>query len=328
MSIISIIFAMDANRTIGNNGNLPWHLPSDLQRFRSLTAERPIIMGRKTFESILARNGKPLPGRPNIVVTRAADTWNGKLADHPDMYHDCFFVSSLHDGIRLAQSDSEIFVIGGAEIYAQALPLAERMYFTQVGGTFDGDTKFPLFNKHDWETVHDETVLTDNCPYAFSYMKRIKARAKSATTTGDNLVNPLFAQHDGYDASIADIAQRGVCPFCTETFLWHPWPILHRIGDWVITRSGWPYKNAEHHFLIIGDRHINSITNMTPSDHSKVNALVAWATWRFDLKGYGVLSRSGDTNYTGSSVQHLHFHLIQPKLDSNGKACPVFFPIG
>lgn len=328
MTIISIIFAMDANRIIGNNSNLPWHLPSDLRRFREITAGYPVIMGRKTFESILAHNGNPLPGRTNVVITRNAELWHMKSTARPEKFRDCVFTPTLHDAIARFPQHNEIFIIGGAEIYAQATPIADRMYFTQVGGNFEGDTTFPLFNMNDWETVSDRAVHTDNHPYVFSVLHRRHRKNEGTRAIGDNLVNPAFARGDGYGHTIANIIKDGGCPFCPDHLLWHPWPILHRIGDWFITRNGWPYKNAEHHFLIIGERHISSITEMIRQDDAEVKALIEWAVNRYGLKGYGVLSRSGDTNRTGSSVQHFHFHLIQPELDFEGNVTPVWFPIG
>lgn len=326
--IISIIFAMNAARIIGNGSELPWHLPSDLKRFKELTTGKPVIMGRKTFESILTRNGKPLQNRKNIVVTRNSAHWAIRKESGDAIFRDCIFVPTIQEAIAQASTDAEVFVIGGAEIYAQALPIASRLYFTQVGGKFEGDIKFPQFNMHEWETVHDELVITDNHPYAFSVLERINRIAPSETASGENLVNPTFAKGDGYGAAIAEIQRDGMCPFCPETLLWHPWPILSRIGNWIITRSGWPYENAEYHFLLIGDRHITATTQMTLGDNEAVRLLTQWAVNRFSLVGYGLPSRSGDTNYTGATVQHLHFHLIQPKLGPDGKALTVWFPIG
>lgn len=324
---ISLIFAMNANRIIGNNDKLPWLLKSDLERFKELTIDHPVIMGRKTFESILARNGRPLPKRCNVVITRDVWSWKQKQADHPELFRNCVFVSSLHEGINLMRPELEVFIIGGAEIYAEALPIADRMYVTQVGGHFEGDVKFPLFNMNDWTTLYDELITTDNHPYAFSILER-RVRPKSSTTSGADLVNPTFAKSEGYGNTIAEIIAAGICPFCPETFLWHPWPILHRVGNWFITRSGWPYENAEHHFLIIGERHIISDIEMTEEDDMCVKVLTKWAVHKFDLKGWGRISRSGDTSYTGATVQHLHFHLIQARLGPDGKALPVYFPIG
>lgn len=329
MSILSIIFAMNANRIIGHKNGLPWSLPSDLQRFRNITSGKPVIMGRKTFESILARNGKPLPDRCNVVITRNATAWRRTRLEDLGRFRTCIFVSSLCEGISLMEPAPEIFIIGGAEIYKQALPFADRMYFTQISGDFAGDITFPLFNMNNWEMQREELVHTDNHPYVFSVLQRKPhTKTEQSRITGDNLVNPKFALRDGYCATIADIHAQKSCPFCPENFLWHPWPILQRYNGWFITRNGWPYENAEHHFLIIGERHIISTLQMTPGDNEAVHALSHWAIKQFGLTGYGLLSRSGDTNHTGSTVQHLHFHLIQPKIGADGKAQTVLFPIG
>lgn len=327
---VSLIFAMNAGRIIGNNGALPWHLPSDLKRFKELTTGHPVIMGRKTFESILARNGRGLPNRCNVVITRDIFTWRHRQKCEPEKFRNCVFVDSLREGILLMEPEPEVFIIGGAEIYEQALDIADQMYFTQIHGTFEGDVKFPLFNMNDWETMHDELVTTDEHPYAFSIMERAN-RAKSLATSLFNdkeLVNPTFAKSKEYGNTIADIINAGICPFCPDTFLWHPWPILHRVGNWAITRSGWPYENAEYHFLLIGDRHIITDTEMTTRDEICVRQLTKWAVGRFNLKGWGRIERSGNTDHTGATVQHLHFHLIQPKLGPDGKALTVWFPIG
>lgn len=325
---ISIIFAMNGDRIIGNKGDLPWHLPSDLNRFKHITIGHPVIMGRKTFEGILTHNGKPLPNRCNVVITRDLLTWKHRQKCEPERFRNCVFVDSLRQGILLMEPAPEVFVIGGAEIYAEALPLADKMYFTQVGGKFEGDTRFPQFNMHEWETVHDELVTTDNHPYAFSILERATRITSSSGVVGANLVNPTFAKSAGYGKTIAEIIEAGICPFCPETFLWHPWPILHRIDGWVLTRSGWPYENTEHHFLIIGDQHIISDIEMTTHDEFCVRELTRRAVEGFDLKGWGRIARSGDTDHTGATVQHLHFHLIQPKLGPDGKALTVWFPIG
>lgn len=328
MPIISLIFAMNGDRIIGNKGGLPWHLPSDLNRFKELTTGKPVIMGRKTLESILARNSKPLPGRLNVVITRDPDALIERRNMDPLLRNALLICSSLEDALTKLVAHPEIFIIGGAEIYTQALPLADRLYFTQVYGKFDGDTFFPRFNMHEWKTVHDEHVTADDHPYAFSILDRTHPIAPSGTTAGTDLVNPTFAKSAGYGKTIAEIIQEGICPFCPETFLWHPWPILRRIGNWIITRSGWPYENAEHHFLIIGDRHITADTDMDSHDELCVRQLTSWAVQTFNLKGWGRIVRSGETGHTGATVQHLHFHLIQPKLGADGKALTVWFPIG
>jgi len=130
--MIALVVAMAENNVIGKNNQLIWHLPADLKHFKNLTTGHPIIMGRKTFESI----GKPLPSRTNIVITRQEDFKpEGVLVAH-----------SLNEGLMLAQQlDANIFVIGGAEIYKQAMFLADTIYLTEVHHEFEGDTFFPEY---------------------------------------------------------------------------------------------------------------------------------------------------------------------------------------
>lgn len=139
---ISIIVAMAQNRTIGINNTLPWRCPEDLKHFKALTMGHHMIMGRKTFDSI----GKPLPGRTTVVVTRnAALKIDG-----------CVMANSLQHAIDLCKSDNEIFIVGGADIYAQALPLADTLYITEIQQHVDGDAHFPAFDLSEWnEVAHD-----------------------------------------------------------------------------------------------------------------------------------------------------------------------------
>lgn len=136
--IISLIVAMDEMRGIGKAGKLPWRLSSDLKRFKELTMGHHLIVGRKTFESI----GKPLPGRQMIVVTRNAGFKS----------EGCLVAGSVQDAFSLAQGrgETEVFVIGGAEIYAQALGVADRVYLTLVHAEVNADTFFPVLHDEGW----------------------------------------------------------------------------------------------------------------------------------------------------------------------------------
>ena len=126
--IISMIAAMSENRVIGANGKLPWHIPADLARFKSITMGHTVLMGRKTFESI----GRPLAGRRNIVLTRSLAEIEG-----------CRVARSLSEGIAAAEGDEEIFICGGEEVFREALPLCQRIYLTIVHGSYLGDAYFP-----------------------------------------------------------------------------------------------------------------------------------------------------------------------------------------
>jgi len=134
---------MSKNRVIGVNGKLPWHLPADLKRFRELTTGHHIIMGRKTFESLPKG---PLPNRTNIVVTRQ------KKFEASG----CVIAHSISEAVEKAKGDAETFIIGGAEIYKAALPMAHRIYLTLVDQTIDGDAFFPEFSNDEWTLVKED----------------------------------------------------------------------------------------------------------------------------------------------------------------------------
>lgn len=151
---VTLIAAMAANRTIGLDNRLPWRLPHDQRRFKRLTLGHDVVMGRKTFDSIR----KPLPGRRNLVVTRQED-WSA-----PGVV----VVHSVDEALEKACGD-EVFVVGGAEIYRQALPRADRIQLTLIDRAFPGDTFFPDFDPADWRLVEREDhPATDGIPsYSF-----------------------------------------------------------------------------------------------------------------------------------------------------------------
>lgn len=153
---ISIIAAMGSNRGLGFDNKLPWHLPDDLKRFKTLTTEHAIILGRKTYESI----GKPLPNRKNIVVTRNPNY------EAPG----CIVVPSMEAALREAAGDNEVFVIGGAEIYALGLPHADKMYLTLVDADVPASVFFPKFNEEGWHITKTEAHDKDEKhPYSFVF---------------------------------------------------------------------------------------------------------------------------------------------------------------
>lgn len=142
-SRISIISAMASNRAIGIRNTLPWQLPEDLKYFKALTMGHHIVMGRKTYDSI----GKPLPGRDTVIVTRNADY----------AVPGCLAVNSLDAALTVSHGDTEVFFVGGAELYRQALAIAHRIYLTEIQRVFDGDAFFPEFDTSQWvETTRDK----------------------------------------------------------------------------------------------------------------------------------------------------------------------------
>ena len=145
--ILSLIAAMDNNRLIGKDNDLPWHLPADLQHFKSVTMSKPILMGRKTYVSI----GRPLPGRQNIVLTRSTDV----------QIEGVTVVNSIEDAMKAAQDVEEVMVIGGSSIYELVLPEVDRMYLSFVDGEFEGDAWFPEFDEAEWEVIDEKAQAAD-----------------------------------------------------------------------------------------------------------------------------------------------------------------------
>lgn len=157
---------MAENRCIGKDNDLPWHIPEDLKRFKTITMGKPIIMGRKTFESIVARLGKPLPGRANIVVSRIGFTAEGATVC-PDIE------SAIQTAKDIAAKEEldEIFIGGGAQLYNLALPLTNRLYLTEVHQSVEGDAFFPAINKEDWQETEAEH-FNDSPAFSFLTLER------------------------------------------------------------------------------------------------------------------------------------------------------------
>jgi dihydrofolate reductase len=157
--IVSLLAAVADNGVIGRENRLPWHLPDDLKRFKSLTIGKPILMGRRTFESI----GKALPGRTNLVLTRSQD-WASPGA---------VVVHSVDEALDRAGHADELIVVGGAEIYRLALPYARRIYLTRVHGVVQGDTVFPVLEEREWrewrECECEEHSADDRHAFAMTF---------------------------------------------------------------------------------------------------------------------------------------------------------------
>ncbi|MBR2326271.1 MAG: dihydrofolate reductase [Alistipes sp.] len=139
--MVSIIVAIAENGVIGDKNSLLWDIKEDMRHFRTITTGHPVIMGRKTFESI----GRPLPKRINVVITRSDNTFEGCLVAH-----------SLEEAMAMFPPEEEIFIIGGAQIYGEALPLADRLYLTIVHRNYEGDTSFPALDMSQWRELSRE----------------------------------------------------------------------------------------------------------------------------------------------------------------------------
>ncbi len=145
--IISMVAAMAHNRIIGKDNQMPWHLPADFAWFRRCTMGKPVIMGRKTYDSI----GRPLPGRMNIVVTRNEDLQIEGVKT----------VTCLQDALEIVRDVEEVMIIGGGSFYEHCLPLANKLYLTFIDAEIDGDTQFPDWGE-DWKTDHSEHYQADD----------------------------------------------------------------------------------------------------------------------------------------------------------------------
>jgi len=164
--MLSIVVAMDRNRLIGRGNTLPWRLPADLKHFKAVTMGKPIVMGRRTYESI----GRPLPGRTNIVVSR----------DPRYAAPGCTVVPSIDAALAAADGAPEIMLIGGAQLYAELLPRARRIYLTRIDAAFEGDTWFPELAPGGWREVERSDHAPDGQnPYPFSFIL-LERRERSA----------------------------------------------------------------------------------------------------------------------------------------------------
>jgi dihydrofolate reductase len=160
--LVSLVVAMSENRVIGRDNSMPWHLPADLGHFKTLTLGKPIIMGRKTYESI----GRPLPGRQNIVLTRDA-TFQAP---------GCDLCASLEEAFELAGDAPEVMIIGGGALYEALLDTADMIYLTEIHADIQGDTWFPEINSSNWTEVSREPHAADernSLDYSFVTLERV-----------------------------------------------------------------------------------------------------------------------------------------------------------
>ena len=161
MTHLSLIAAMDSNHLIGCDNGLPWHLPADLAFFKQTTLGKPIVMGRKTHESI----GRPLPGRQNIVVT------------HNRSFEaaGCDIVTGIDEAMELCASQPEVMLIGGASLYQQSIDRADILYITKINHVFQGDTWFPDYDQKAWELENQEDFDPDeHNAYSYSFVKYVR----------------------------------------------------------------------------------------------------------------------------------------------------------
>jgi dihydrofolate reductase len=187
--IISLIVAMSKNRVIGNKQGIPWSIPEDMLYFQTMTHNCPVIMGRKTHESI----GMWLPNRKNIVISR-----NENYVPRAN----CFKASSIEEAIKKVENKSEIFIIGGSDIYTFALPLAKRIYLTSIDSNIDGDTTFPAFEyNHEWTLVIDKPGVVSPNKAGLNY--RFLVYEKDHDTDESDLVDTYMRRYNSLISKIS-----------------------------------------------------------------------------------------------------------------------------
>ncbi|MBI2888395.1 MAG: dihydrofolate reductase [Parcubacteria group bacterium] len=317
---ITLIVAMDENRAIGKDNKLPWNLPGDRKMFRIRTEGGTVIMGRKTYESILDALGKPLPGRKSIVLTR-----NKNYVVPAEFQNSVFLASSWEDALLKTHGTDEVFVIGGEEIYRLALPHAEWVIITRVATECDGDTFFPELSDKEWDIYYwDREGFHKQNPkdeYAYQVVQ-YKRRAARPAVDMDN------ARLPDQRAAMERIASREYCPFCPENLaLEHKQPTIKEGMYWLVTKNQWPYKNTRIHLLLILKKHAENIGDIPADAYAELGELLRWLEAEYEIPGGGVCMRFGGTEYSGGTVRHIHAQIVVPDLTSADYQ-PTFFQIG
>lgn len=297
---IIIVAAISENGVIGFEGNIPWHLSGDMKYFTNLTKNHTVIIGRKTHESVIKTLGHPLKDRRTIVITRQIDY----------KAEGCEVINSFEEAIEKCGAEEKVFVIGGAEIYRMALPLATEMRLTQVHIQCQGDTFFPLYDKDQWLETCSENHKRDGknqCDYTFITLERKKDGIKGKIIYNlDNARSPdqrLVMQRD---------LEKGVCGFCPGYRTKAMMPILKEGAYWEVRENRWPYKGARCHLLFISREHFERLSELPTEAGQELLSLWQWAEQKYAVESGAVNMRFGNSEFNGATVAHLHCHMIVP----------------
>lgn len=322
---ISIIAAVAENSVIGRDNEIPWSLPNDLRRFAELTKDHKVIVGRKTYQSILKRLGHPLNDRQNIVITRQQ---NFPVLNKDEV------VMSWKGALKKVCNEKEAFVIGGAEIYCLAIPYAQRMYITKVHTKCDGDAFFPRLNIAEWQEISSEPHTRDQenkYDYTFAVLERKKSARELRRKIPESFVNLRNARTEDQYKIMEMIQKEGFCPFCPEHISKAQLkPIIKQGKYWQIRENRWPYKNTRVHLIVIHNRHVEKLSEISPEAAKELFELAKWAEDKYQILGGAIGIRFGDFHLNGGTVLHLHAHLIAADItnrdDPNYQ--PVRFRVG
>ena len=304
--MINIIVAVSTDGFIGKDGKIPWRLKSDVDRFRDVTTNHTVVMGRKTWDSLNPRF-KPLPKRRNVVVTRQP----GFSAGGAEIVH------SIEDALTLTNGDDEVFFIGGEAVYRAVLPFAERLLITRIEKRIEkGDARFPDLDPRSWNLVsktHGTASGDNECGFDFEeYFPNIPFIELANIRTKAQL------------EVMRRIRIAGHCPFCPENLsTYHTKPILWKGAYWVLTENAWPYPGADLHYLIILREHKEDAGLIgVAAEHEFFEVVRLCSSGKF--LGGGICMRSGSPILSGATVKHLHAQIIS--LVRGGE--PVKFFIG
>lgn len=297
---ISLFVAITKNRVVGVKNQLPWKkLSSDMTRFQEMTNGHPVIMGSKTYESIPPKR-RPLPGRTNIVLTR----------DPEKKFEGCLSATSLAEGLRLAAEQpgaEEVFVIGGGHVFAEAIPVANRIYLTEVDVEIkNGDAFFPELDPIRWkrETVGQFTADAKNEHGGTFYIYD--------RTNKFPIVEPNNARGQDYENYLKQILASGTCPFCPEGVTNKDQPTLYTNEHWWIRNTLQPLPNTVQHLLITPKRHVVRMEELTPEEWASFSQMLAWVQKELAPTGVAYYWRQGELMVTGASVSHVHVQAIVP----------------
>lgn len=304
--MITVIAAVSEDGFVGKEGNIPWRVKNDLDHFRAVTTGHSVVMGRKTWDSL--RKFRPLPNRRNIVLTRQKDF----LAEGTDVVH------SVREALELTENEAHVFFMGGAEVYQQVLPLAERLLLTRVRKVVgDGDAKFPDMDSNAWNLVSKTEMLRatdDECDFAIEHWSpNLKYIELANIRTPEQL------------RVMRQIRTKGHCPFCRENLhLYHQKPITWEGKHWLLTENQWPYPGMNVHLLFILKRHKENLGCLSRTEQLELFLVIRKLETEGLFLGGGIGIRSGDPILSGATVKHLHAQIISPKRGSE----PVKFYIG
>lgn len=315
---IILIAAMDKNRVIGINGKLPWNLPGDRAMFARRTDGGTLIMGRKTYESIIAARGMPLgDGRISIVLTRQKD--------YCTQFRNVLVAASWDNALKQADGAEEVFVIGGEEIYCLALPYAHRAIITQVDAECEGDAFFPELNAAEWGLYASDNRGFVKLNPRDEYAYQVVEYKKTATPFAVDMDNARIPEQR---AAMERIIARGRCPFCPGNLPpEHKQPIEKDGAYWYVTKNQWPYEHTLEHSLIILKTHAEKLSDIPADAFSELGELARWLENEKKIPGGALCMRFGDTKFSAGTVRHIHAQFIVPDTQKTGYK-PIWFKIG